>query len=276
MSDAPQTTEDTLRMALNLARNCGYPVFPCNWANKAPTRPKREGGDGYQDATTDPEKIAWLWANWPGLLVGVATGSRSGISLLDIDVKHDTARAWWFQNEHRVPETRINRSRSGGLHVVLQHVPGARNAEGRPVPGVDARGEGGYMIWWPAAGCEVLDPVAPAPWPDWLSKFFWPPPKPRPFGRPTTLSDKEMQRIRDRAIDMVRSSQDGQKHHQLRGAARLLGGIQHRVGFTDAEAESWLISVLPPGVRDEQNARRTVHWGLASGRAQPIDTRSSK
>jgi hypothetical protein len=81
------------RLAQNLARNCNYAVFPCS-EQKMPLRPKREGGDGFKDATKDPDKIAWLWRHWPGPLIGIATGATSNIIVLDFDVKHDTARAW--------------------------------------------------------------------------------------------------------------------------------------------------------------------------------------
>jgi hypothetical protein len=265
------TNADAAQLAINLARNCGYAVFPCG-ENKKPTRPKNQGGTGLKDASTDPDIIRWLWQYWPGPLIGVATAGLSGISVLDIDIKSDAARAWWLRHEHRLPETRTYRTRSGGMHLLFQHTAGVRNVEGKPVSGVDVRGQGGYFIFWFAAGYECLDLEPPAAWPSWLTTFFWPPPKSTSVRTHcATLSDNDLERVKQRAIDLVSGAADGQKHYRLRAAARLLGGIQHRAGFSDSEAAQWLINALPAGVKDAINAERTALWGLDNGRAAPIE-----
>ena len=210
-----------------------------------------------------------LWRRHPGPLIGVACGDASGISVLDVDIKSNDARAWWLQNQHRLPETRTYRTRGGGLHAVFQHTPGVRNVQGEPIPGIDVRGEGGYVIWWFAAGHECLDHTVPAPWPAWLSQLFWPPPPPVHYRRaPVTLSDRDLERIKTTAIDRVRSAADGQRHYRLRASARLLGGIQHRAGFADTDAIDWLLSAVPGQNKNPDADARTVQWGLESGRAR--------
>lgn len=141
-------------LAQNLARNCVFAVFPCR-DNKEPATPH-----SFKDAVCDPDAVILLWRRYPGPLIGVACGDRSGISVLDVDVKHDAARGWWRQNEIRLPTTRAYRTRGGGLHLYFRHASGVRNVEGRPVPGIDVRGEGGYVVFWFGAGCECLDPAA--------------------------------------------------------------------------------------------------------------------
>ncbi len=269
----PSITE-TERLALNIARNTGWPVFPCRWADKRPARPKAEGGNGFKDASTDPEQIAELWRRWPGALIGIPTGQASGMSILDVDVKHDTARAWWFENEIRLPTTRTFRTRGGGLHLAFRHAPGVRNIEGRPIKGVDVRGEGGYFVFWFAAGFECVDTAPPAPWPHWLTRLFWSPPVPRKecaASRNDTapLADRLAQ-IKTRAIELVRGAEEGQRHNRLRAAARLLGGIQGAAGFNDPEAIRWLIEALPPDA-NVAKSEATAAWGLSAGRASPID-----
>ena len=65
--------------ALALARK-GLAVFPLKARSKTPwTR------HGCLDATTDLETIAGWWDGWPDSNIGVATGSKSGIWVLDID-----------------------------------------------------------------------------------------------------------------------------------------------------------------------------------------------
>jgi hypothetical protein len=51
---------------------------------------------------------------------------------------------------------------------LFRHRPGIRCSAGRIAPGVDVRGDGGYLIWWPAAGLAVLRDAPLAPWPEWL------------------------------------------------------------------------------------------------------------
>jgi hypothetical protein len=40
-----------------------------------------------------------------------------------------------------------------------------RNTQSRLAVGIDTRGEGGFVIWCPAAGYSVISSAAPAPWP---------------------------------------------------------------------------------------------------------------
>src|SRR5689334_3538050 len=107
---------DVATLATNLARNQGWAVFPVG-GNKNPVWPKAKGGSGYKDGSKDPDRIAWLWRHWPGPLIGIATGAMSGVSVLDVDLKHDAALAWWQANEARLPRTRAYRTRSGGIHL---------------------------------------------------------------------------------------------------------------------------------------------------------------
>jgi hypothetical protein len=265
--------EEAARLAVNLARNCGYAVFPCG-ENKKPVRPKHLGGSGYKEASTDPDRISWLWKHFPGSLIGIATGERSGVSVLDVDIKHDTARAWFHQNCSRIPETETYRTRGGGIHIYFRHAPGIRISEGKPVPGVDVRGHGGYVISWFAAGCECLDHSTPAPWPVWLRDVIWPPPQPRtayPKRNSEPISDKLLNAVKENVLRKVRDAADGQKHFRLRAQARVLGGIQERAGFTTEEAVQWLLDALPDSALDLDNAKNTAAWGLAKGREKPLE-----
>jgi hypothetical protein len=154
--------DDVCRLAQNLARNCGYAVFPCN-DDKTPACPH-----GFKNASTEPDRITRLWRDHPGPLIGVVTGPRSGISVLDIDQKHASGVAWWQDMHSLLLPTRVFRTRSGGLHLVMQHRDGVKNTQAKIALGVDTRGEGGYFIYWFAAGFECLDQSPPAPWPAWL------------------------------------------------------------------------------------------------------------
>ena len=59
-----QLTDQVCRVAINLSRNCNFAVFPCR-DDKRPTRPEKDGGHGWKDGTTEPDRIAWLWQRCP-------------------------------------------------------------------------------------------------------------------------------------------------------------------------------------------------------------------
>src|SRR6266487_2410651 len=137
----------TLAEALKL----GMPCFPCK-ENKAPA-PHR----GFYAATKDPAELQRLWKQFPGPLIGVPTGTVSGLDVLDIDSsKHNEAVCWWMSNRLLIPGTRAHRTRSGGMHLLFRHDARAKQSASRIAPGVDVRAEGGYIIWWPAAGLDIV------------------------------------------------------------------------------------------------------------------------
>ncbi len=68
-----------LKAALGYAGR-GVPVFPCGPGAKRPlTR------NGHWDATTDPRIVERWWRRWPSANVGVPTGKKSGVVVLDVD-----------------------------------------------------------------------------------------------------------------------------------------------------------------------------------------------
>jgi hypothetical protein len=146
----------------------GYACFPCR-PNKCPACPH-----GFKEAVLDRDQLEELWRRFPGELVGVATGVVSGIAVVDIDAKHPAAHQWWIEHRDRLLPARVHRTRSGGLHLLYRHREGLRNSAGLIARGVDVRGDGGYVIWWPAAGAPVLADGGIRPWPQWLDALLAP------------------------------------------------------------------------------------------------------
>jgi hypothetical protein len=194
---SPTDIAAALRAAVALGIE-GRPCFPCR-TDKRPATPH-----GFKEATSDINGLRDLWRRHPGPLVGVATGEASGIDALDIDApRHMEVTAWWEAIRRRVPPTRIHATRSRGLHVLFRHRPGMHCWAGRPVAGIDGRGQGGYIIWWPAAGLPVISDAPLTPWPDWLICEL----KLRPVADPATprkppasLSDHTKVRYADAAL----------------------------------------------------------------------------
>jgi Bifunctional DNA primase/polymerase, N-terminal len=141
---------------------------------------------GSKDASADPNEIRKMFSPHPGCLIGVPTGSPSGIGILDVDPRHN-GQIWYESNKTRLPPTRIHRTRGGGLHRLFRHMDSLRNTTAKIAPGVDTRCEGGYFIWWPATGLEFQDypPTGLPEWPLWLlpSMMSNPVPPPPPYKR---------------------------------------------------------------------------------------------
>lgn len=158
------------RAALQAALNLRYPSFPCRPDKKPAT------AHGFKDAALPEAGLATLWTRNPGELIGVPTGEATGVDVLDVDPKNG-GRDWYEAHRGRLPPTRIHRTKSGGLHVLFQHLSGLRNSTCKIATGIDVRADGGYVIWWPAAGLEVRD-LNLAEWPTWLLPALMDPPVP--------------------------------------------------------------------------------------------------
>lgn len=256
--------DEALTVALALAKNCLYAVFPVG-LNKLPTRPKNEGGRGLLDATTDLDAIRELWKWWAGPLVGVATGKVSNLDVLDIDApRHSEARAWWRQHAHLFQRTRVYRTRSGGFHAYYQHGPGVRNSASKLARGVDTRGCGGFVVHWYSAGFECLDHAPPAPWPTWLTEAIWPLEKPQEAFQARTYSND------DGAIEgllrVVREAKEGERNATLNWSAYKMRPLIARGVISSSAAQSMLLEAARSvGLKDFE-AERTIASGL-KGRA---------
>lgn len=151
-------------------------------------------------ATADVEQVARWWAEWPEAGIGIATGRGSRMWVLDCD--GDEALAWYRDRcrEHGLVRTvgvRTGRGRHFWFEWPTAEGVNIRNAQGI-VPGVDVRGEGGYVIGPPTrhrsgARYELLTSGAygevPRQAPAWLLELVKekpkpPPPPPRPSARP--------------------------------------------------------------------------------------------
>jgi hypothetical protein len=245
-------TESTraLNNAVRLA-SAGLPCFPCA-TSKAPASPH-----GFKDATVDPDDLRVLWSKNPGPLVGVRTGSQSGIDVLDLDVKHPEAKAWWRDNRCRLPETRAHRTRSGGLHLLFDHVDAVRCTTGKVARGVDTRAGGGYVIWWPATGLPVLSDAPVAPWPEWFLSDLRP--KPRPSAPVARVPNHH---FIAKLVNLVAGAGEGERNSLTYWAACRAGEMVAS-GLLSADAAAAVIAEAAtraglPRAEAERTARRGI------------------
>jgi len=131
-----------------------WPVFPCNPENKTPLV-----AHGFKAASLDESVIRDWWRKHPDALIGVPTGSASGLYVLDVDHmgKHPegkgrdgfTALAEFVTKYGRLPETLTATTPNDGRHCYFHYPTDGTtlgNTASKIGQGIDTRGEGGYII----------------------------------------------------------------------------------------------------------------------------------
>ena len=122
--------------ALRIGRS--VPVFPLS--GKVPLV-----SGGFQAATQDEEEIQTWWSRWADAGIGVPTGEISGFDVLDVDGDEGVESLKQYEAEHGpVPDTYVVIT-GRGCHYYLEHDPEMKNRAGF-LPGLDVRGEGGYVV----------------------------------------------------------------------------------------------------------------------------------
>ncbi len=127
--------------------NMGFAVFPCMDNGKEPATKH-----GFKDATSDPDVIRRVWADYPECNIGIATGAPSGgVFVVDVD-NHNGVDGSQFivdwQREHGTfPETACATTGSGGEHLFFCAPAGVSvRSAAHVIDGVDVRGDGGYVV----------------------------------------------------------------------------------------------------------------------------------
>lgn len=117
---------------------------------------------GFYAATRDQRTITRMLAAVPSGMLAIRTGAASGLVVVDVDpdhggrdsIAHLVARGL-------VPPTRFVATGSGGLHLYYRH-PGQHakvpNSAGKLGPGIDIRGDGGYVVAPPSIHPDTRNP----------------------------------------------------------------------------------------------------------------------
>jgi RecA-family ATPase len=158
-----------------------YPVFPCRRhaetvtsrgrpETRKPKSPLTERG--FLDASRDPDRIRAWWTRWPEALVGVPTGQGTGLIVVDYDhgKVDQAAQEWVAEHSNHLLATKVHETLNGGRHYVYAAPPGKKYGSstnlmlgGERRAGIDLRGEGGYIIWWPIHGGNQTNVIMPLP-----------------------------------------------------------------------------------------------------------------
>lgn len=128
----------------------GFAVFPvyepaangCS-CGKAGCRGKHpRTPNGVSDATTDIKIIEGWWNKWPNASIGIATGEKSGLSVVDLDGPEGLRSGNGLRLTSNVTSLTGN-----GKQLFFADTRGLlRNSVKKLAPGIDIRGVGGYVV----------------------------------------------------------------------------------------------------------------------------------
>lgn len=246
----------------------GWPVLPV--VGKRPSLP-----DWPSAATTDFATIRGWWAARPTLNVGVLTGPRSGLAVVDVDPRHGGTDSLAVLEERIgvLPGTVVSLTGGGGLHLLYAH-PGVKvtSSAHRLGRGLDVKADGGMIVAPPSVHPETGRPYAwlgevwdrgLAPWPKALLPADEPRPTPRTFLRPV-VHDQGAGHVERRLAGLVQVVMDavqGDRNNRLhwaacRGAEMVAAGTPLAV-----VAEALLLAADAVGL-SHQEATATIRSGL--------------
>lgn len=245
--------------------------------------------NGLKDATTDEATIRQWWSDWPAANIGLATGADSGFVVLDVDPGHGGEDTLLTHEEHHGPLPTDCRALTGGegWHYLFQH-PGERirnNAGTKLGPGLDVRGDGGYIVaapsrhisenryeWLTLVAADTELPTLP----DWLLDRLRDDPEPerRPLpARPRPAGTANGTRYGHEALDRecadIARAVEGTRNHTLNRAAYNLGQL---VAGGELDERTVIDGLTTAGLAAGLLAgevEATIGSGLRSGKAEP-------
>lgn len=281
-----------LEAALDYARR-GWWVFPlhgivrgrCTCGRRECSSPGKHPlvRRGLHEATTEAGVVKEWWRRWRSANIGVATGSVSGIVVIDIDLP--TA----FESLERLIEAKLfttltGLTGGGGLHLIYRcNDDNLGNSAGRlpglkdDLPGIDLRGNGGYVVAPPSThrsggSYEWFDAKrAIASAPEWLKQ---------PQHACVALDDVAAvdfdgdgtaygRAALNSALTSLRVAPVGQRNHTLNriafGMAQLIAGGEL---LETAARGSLLATALTIGL-DETESHQTIDSAFDAGMHRP-------
>jgi hypothetical protein len=273
------TKLDMLPAALLLAVQ-GFAVFPCVPRGKQPITTH-----GCKAATTNAKTIRHWWEHEATANIGLATGSVSGIFVLDVDPDHGGAESLVMLERTfgKLPSTVVNLTGGGGQHLLFRHPGGCkvRNLVGF-YDGLDVRGDGGYILAPPSVhpngrryrwSTEDARQIAEAP--EWLIEIVREPDRvlkslKETEGRNAShLSKRYVAAALRSAREAVASAKPGERNCTLNTEAFGIGQLVGTGGLDLRYAAMVLAEAAFECGLGREEIERTLESGLHAGMARP-------
>lgn len=255
------------------------------------------------------EQVRDWWGRWPQAGIGILTGARSAVDVIDIDPKHGgdygalRAKYDGLPDQPTVLTGRLDDGRRGGhVYVTWPSVDSTNGfATDIGVPGVDYRGDGGLVVAPPTAHATgvsyefTTSPPTVTSTPAWLNEMAAKRRleqeesrrraaavaqrlKDEPAGDPddgnaTEFGHHMVAKARTKIGDAAnRSGRTGGRHDTVIAQARMLGGLIPTGHVVESFARRQLLdaaTAVVDGERRDGEMKDAVDWGLARGREAP-------
>ena len=251
---------------------------------------------GVKEATSDQRVLEEWWSRCRSANIGIATGRASRIVVVDIDPPHGEASLELFGRIGRaLPPTLAVRTGSGGRHLYystpaweLRNKTARLPGVDRDLPGIDLRGEGGYVVappslhisgrpyeWTDSYGnpaATLHEPyVSLTAVPGWLRE---PDRQRKPsMGRVRPACDGDgspygLAALHDE-LARLRLAPVGTRNHQLNRAAFCLGQLIACGELDGALARAGLHEAAITCGLERQESARTIASGFEAGMRSP-------
>jgi putative DNA primase/helicase len=136
--------------ALHLSQELGWAIFPLSQWSKLPAIPREKGGRGFKDGTTVKRQIDNWWLTNAEYNIGITTGVKSGITVIDLDIKNGkdglNELAKLEVKYGKLPKTLTVITPSGGFHYVYKYNDKLRDGSNRLGNGIDVKNNGGCIV----------------------------------------------------------------------------------------------------------------------------------
>lgn len=214
--DKPLMLESALRY---LER--GWNVIPLNDKKE----PRLDTWEKYQHQRVTKEEAQHWWTKWPNANIAVLTGKISGLVVVDVD----EAIGWEHLKPYLDNET-LTCQTGKGTHLYFLHPGGIVPSPVRFLPGVDCRGDGGYVVAPPSYHLKAK------------RRYRWKNTNIKPAALPKGLLKLILEKSQKKKLtseDWIQDIPDGERDKELtRRAGRLL-----QAGMSPAECLS-VITVI--------------------------------
>jgi hypothetical protein len=228
------------------------------------------------------------WANGKQRSIGLVTGAASGIVVIDVDAGGEETLAQLEREHGKLPPTVEVRTGGGGRHLYFKHpgVPIRNDAKKRLGPGLDVRGDGGFVVAAPSlhksgrryesiAGHGPGE-VATATMPEWMlarlrepERVAPPPPAPRPPAGGGPRERAYGLAALDGACQTIGAAVEGTRNDTLNTQSFKIGQLVGGGILSRPEAEDALVAAgLSVGLLVKES-HATVRSGLNDGEKEP-------